>query len=67
MTEARPTDVHTEHCCVYHGCCYGDDDCTVVKKILVQSYPCDLCDWAKKAYEEAQRFRWFVPHNVATH
>lgn len=36
-------DVHTEHCCVYHGCKYGDEDCTVVTKLAPQSYPCEDC------------------------
>lgn len=39
------TDVHTEHCCAEHGCCYGDEMCTVAREILVQSYPCEMCEW----------------------
>lgn len=38
------TDVHTEHCCVVHGCKYRDDNCTVETEQLVQSYPCESCD-----------------------
>ena len=37
------TDVHTEHCCVIHGCKYGDEDCTVTTGELKQSYPCEFC------------------------
>lgn len=37
-------DVHTEHCCVLHGCKYGDEDCPVVTKIKPQSYRCERCD-----------------------
>lgn len=38
-------DVHTEHCCIDHGCKYGEDEtCTVVQKIAKQSYPCEMCD-----------------------
>ena len=22
--------IHEEHCCILHGCKYGDDDCPVV-------------------------------------
>jgi hypothetical protein len=56
----QPTDVHTEHCCVLHGCKYGNDrvpesewnvadwgpykPCTVANGTLVQSYPCESCD-----------------------
>lgn len=36
-------DVHTEHCCLVHGCKYGDSDCTVVAKIAPQSYVCEIC------------------------
>lgn len=42
------TDVHTEHCCAEHGCCYGDADCTVKTGVLVQSFPCEMCSWAEK-------------------
>ena len=37
-------DVHTEHCCIFHGCKYGmDKDCTVVQEIAVQDFPCEEC------------------------
>jgi len=36
-------DVHTEHCCLVHGCKYGDEDCPVVTKNKTQSYPCEEC------------------------
>ena len=36
-------DVHTEHCCIYHGCKYCDDDCTVMTKTAPQSYLCERC------------------------
>ena len=36
-------DVHTEHCCVYHGCKYSDPKCPVKRGIKAQSYPCELC------------------------
>lgn len=38
-------DVHTEHCCVDHGCKYNSDDCTVVYGLKVQSYPCEECQY----------------------
>lgn len=38
-------DVHTEHCCVIHGCKYGDDGCTVYSGEKEQSYPCEHCDY----------------------
>ena len=38
-------NVHTEHCCKFHGCKYGEDDCPVANKKQKQSYPCEFCDW----------------------
>jgi hypothetical protein len=35
--------VHTEHCCVKHGCKYGDDNCPVWLGYKRQSFPCELC------------------------
>lgn len=37
-------DVHTEHCCRFHGCKYGKADCTVAAKGALQSYPCEDCN-----------------------
>jgi hypothetical protein len=37
-------DVHTGHCCVFHGCKYSDDDCTVTTNKARQQYPCELCN-----------------------
>jgi hypothetical protein len=37
-------DVHTEHCCVLHGCKYGNDDCPVQLGDKKQSFPCETCD-----------------------
>jgi len=45
------TDVHTEHCCLRHGCKYGDKDCTVARKILPQSYPCESCSMDSGHYD----------------
>lgn len=40
--------VHQNHCCVVHGCKYGDEDCPVVSRDVVQSYSCEDClDWQK--------------------
>ncbi len=40
------SDVHTEHCCLTHGCKYGnvDNECTVVSGEEKQSYPCENCE-----------------------
>jgi len=36
--------VHTSHCCVRHGCKYGDEDCPVVLGTHKQKYDCEDCD-----------------------
>lgn len=38
--------VHEGHCCVIHGCKYGDRDCPVVAKLTKQAYLCESCDHA---------------------
>lgn len=37
------SDVHTTHCCIEHGCKYGDDDCHVANGSVPQEYPCEEC------------------------
>lgn len=56
-------DVHTEHCCIKHGCKYCDEDCTVMSGELEQSFMCEECEWEEqdpqciriKVLEEALR------------
>ena len=40
--------VHTEHCCLQHGCKYGDYDCPVTSGIKIQSFDCEDCVEDKK-------------------
>jgi hypothetical protein len=35
--------VHTEHCCVTHGCKYGDPKCPVDTGVKKQSFACEDC------------------------
>lgn len=35
--------VHIEHCCLAHGCKYGNKDCPVVNKKLFQRHVCEQC------------------------
>jgi hypothetical protein len=37
-------DVHTRHCCIEHGCRYGEEDCSVVTGRKPQEFPCEDCD-----------------------
>ena len=52
-------DVHTEHCCRFHGCKYGlagRQDCTVVNKGALQSYPCEDCTEEQGRQIQEERF-----------
>lgn len=39
----QPKCAHTEHCCITHGCKYGDADCPVTSMVKNQSGPCWHC------------------------
>ncbi len=36
--------VHVTHCCILHGCKYGDDNCPVENGEVEQEYTCEYCD-----------------------
>ncbi len=40
--------VHVTHCCLDHGCKYGDDDCPVEKGLYPQCYPCETCSYGSR-------------------
>jgi hypothetical protein len=44
-TPESERNVHTEHCCIVHGCKYGDHDCPVQTKKQQQSSECEACSW----------------------
>ena len=45
-------DVHTEHCCIHHGCKYGKDDCPVETGQKEQSFPCEACGFYEFRVEQ---------------
>lgn len=47
--------VHQTHCCVHHGCKYGDEDCPVEQRQVVQEYPCEMC---REQIEEDKEAGW---------
>lgn len=49
------SDVHTSHCCKWHGCNYGESNCTVVAGAR-QEFPCETCSWAWEEYMEVKQF-----------
>lgn len=36
--------VHRTHCCVIHGCKYGNPKCPVELEIITLDYPCEFCN-----------------------
>jgi len=46
------SDVHTRHCCKYHGCKYGDYGCTVFYGGKEQEYDCEECSEEREIAKE---------------
>lgn len=42
--ETDKIGVHGAHCCLRHGCSYGNNDCPVAWGTIGQKYRCELCD-----------------------
>jgi hypothetical protein len=55
-------DVHTEHCCLTHGCCYRNDECPVATGKKRQSHPCEMCDGGPygSPFSQVSRYAWRV-------
>lgn len=47
---------HVAHCCITHGCKYGDSWCPVANGRLKQEFPCEDCQW-----EEDESSHWTAP------
>lgn len=45
MVDKLKWGVHETHCCVLHGCKYGEEDCPVVLKQTKQRYTCESCGY----------------------
>jgi len=43
-------DAHDTHCCIDHGCKYGDHDCPVANGIRKQCYLCEMCGLETEGY-----------------
>jgi hypothetical protein len=44
MNKDIDVGVHQSHCCAIHGCKYGEDDCPVVTKKIIQDHICVDCE-----------------------
>lgn len=51
--------VHKSHCCVRHGCKYGDEDCPVVCGKIKQLYGCESCDIQEEENSELEELRLY--------
>ncbi|MGV8847236.1 MAG: hypothetical protein ACOH1Y_11745 [Propionicimonas sp.] len=45
------TTVHVAHCCLVHGCKYGDPDCPVKNRTADQQFPCVQCPSAEDLHD----------------
>lgn len=52
MLPSENYGAHPTHCCVRHGCKYGNEDCPVSAGKVVQEYPCYYCVDVKEAEQE---------------
>lgn len=52
LNNGGETDVHTEHCCARHGCCYGNEDCPVARGDKPQHVPCEGCQEELESLED---------------
>lgn len=52
---------HIAHCCLQHGCKYGDNNCPVFTKKAIQSHPCRDCGLAQSSelYGEANEIGFY--------
>ena len=61
---ANNIGVHAAHCCKWHGCKYGDEDCPVVLGQVEQLYTCEYCDvlledeeWHRSAVQQLDEIK----------
>lgn len=59
------TGVHASHCCVRHGCKYGDEDCPVVIGKVAQMYDCEDCEYEKEKFAQDAGELLQSPENLA--
>ncbi|PLS19419.1 hypothetical protein CVD28_03110 [Bacillus sp. M6-12] len=50
--------VHAHHCCIIHGCKYGNDDCPVTNKEVQQVYTCEYC--SEEGFKTVQEIKEYI-------
>lgn len=43
-SDTEHAGTHAAHCCILHGCNYGQDDCPVNSGSVLQKYLCEECE-----------------------
>lgn len=73
MTEVDIRGTHRTHCCIVHGCKYGDNSCPVVSGEVKQAYDCEVgsdlnesCDPQHDHKEAARRAAEAFPESEWT-
>lgn len=52
MVNKKDWGYHIGHCCKFHGCKYGEEDCPVVNGKVKQAYLCEDC------FEDLEDEQW---------
>ena len=62
--------VHASHCCKWHGCKYGDEDCPMVLGKIKQLYLCEDCyqdleneECYRQVLKEIEEMKRFKKHD----
>lgn len=63
MSKEILTGVHVNHCCIIHGCKYGDEDCPVERGKVKQAYLCEDCGGGFYEYGIPEHKCWEIINN----
>ena len=58
--------VHTEHCCLKHGCKYREEDCPVALGLKKQSFLCEDCIYDQHELDEKSSSIFFMEKDIST-
>lgn len=50
----KKESVHSRHCCIEHGCKYGEEDCPVWLGYEKQTSQCESCAWTQNELKYKQ-------------
>lgn len=56
--------VHTRHCCVVHGCKYGDKGCPVYLGYKKQDSPCYTCKFGIDELESGSEHKYNFQYEI---